>query len=279
MVETWATGRSAATAVGQAGWAVLADDVTVRYQTTDTTDAEGIVALEHMNLEVGAREFVSLIGPSGCGKSTFLLAVADLLPSAAVSGHIEVGGRAPRQARKENAFAFVFQQPVLLPWRSVLDNVRLPLEVVGKKKGAASPERTPESLIELVGLSGFGNVLPHELSGGMRQRAAIARALTLDPSILLMDEPFGALDEITRNRMNVELVNLWEKTQCAVMFVTHSISEAVYLSDRVVVLTNRLGRIQKVIEVDFPRPRDQQTKRTVEFLDKCNELHEALEGA
>ena len=236
--------------------------------------AKAVVALEGMDIEVGHNEFVSLIGPSGCGKSTFLKAVADLVPSKFVQGSIIVEGMTPAEARKRNTFAFVFQDPVLAPWRSVIQNVNLPLEIVDAKKFGGS--RSPQDLVELVGLQGFEAALPDALSGGMRQRVAIARALTLDPSVLLMDEPFGSLDELTRDRMQDELLNIWRSTTASVLLVTHSIPEAVYLSDRVVVLTSRPGRPSGTLEIPFPRPRRADLKRTVEFLDKENEVREML---
>jgi NitT/TauT family transport system ATP-binding protein len=237
--------------------------------------AKAVVALEGVNLAIGEQEFVSIIGPSGCGKSTFLKAVADLVPERYVQGTLLVGGVSPSEARRRNAFAFVFQDPVLAPWRSVLQNVNLPLEIV-TRSDKRSLHRSPRELVNLVGLHGFEDVLPGALSGGMRQRVAIARALTLEPSVLLMDEPFGALDELTRDRMHDELLKIWSATTASVVLVTHSIAEAVYLSDRVLVMSPRPGRLKGVVHTPFERPRDPEIKRTVAFLQKTNEVREML---
>jgi NitT/TauT family transport system ATP-binding protein len=236
---------------------------------------KAVVALEGMSLEVGRQEFVSIIGPSGCGKSTFLKAVADLIPERFVQGSLLVQGVSPSEARRRNAFAFVFQDPVLAPWRTVLQNVNLPLEIV-TRSDKRSPHRSPRELVNLVGLEGFEDTLPGALSGGMRQRVAIARALTLEPSVLLMDEPFGALDELTRDRMQDELLNIWATTDASVVLVTHSIAEAVYLSDRVVVMSSRPGRPKGTVSIEFERPRTAELKRSVEFLGKTNEVREML---
>jgi NitT/TauT family transport system ATP-binding protein len=236
--------------------------------------SKAVVALEGMDLDVAPNSFVSLIGPSGCGKSTFLKAVADLVPANSVQGSLSVEGVSPAEARRRNAFAFVFQDPVLAPWRSVIGNVNLPLEVVAPERRRHG--RTPTDLVELVGLKGFEDALPAALSGGMKQRVAIARALTLEPSVLLMDEPFGALDELTRDRMQDELLSIWHSTTASVLLVTHSIPEAVYLSDRVVVMSSRPGRPKGTIDIGFPRPRRASLKRTVEFLEKENEVREML---
>src|SRR2546426_12801579 len=192
-------------------------------------------ALRAVSLAVDAGEFVSIIGPSGCGKSSLLRIVGDLVDPSA--GTVRVNGKSARQARLDRDYGIVFQTPVLYEWRSVLENIRLPLEVVGRPR--AEREERPRALLRLVGLEGFANHYPWQLSGGMQQRVAIARALALNPSILLMDEPFGALDEITRERLNLELLNVWSETSATVLFVTHSIAEAVFLSSRVVVLSPR----------------------------------------
>jgi NitT/TauT family transport system ATP-binding protein len=237
---------------------------------------KAVVAVEDFSLDVAENEFICLIGPSGCGKSTLLKAIAGLLPERSVQGRITVNGGSPAQARRANAFAFVFQDPVLAPWRTVLANVQLPLEVVGRS-AATKGGRSPRELIELVGLRGFEHSLPDQLSGGMRQRVAIARALTLQPSVLLMDEPFGALDELTRDRMQAELLDAWTTTNAAVLLVTHSIIEAAFLADRVAVMTPRPGHLKAVIEVPFPRPRAPELKTQVQFLEKTNEIRAALE--
>jgi NitT/TauT family transport system ATP-binding protein len=236
--------------------------------------SRAVVALEGVDLSIRAGEFVALIGPSGCGKSSFLRAVADLLPPRTLQGELRVNGRSTQEARRHNAFAFVFQDPTLAPWRTVAQNVNLPLEVVPSERRSGS--RSPQELIDLVGLTGFEHVLPTTLSGGMRQRVAIARALTLEPSVLLMDEPFGALDELTRDRMHDELLGIWSTTTASVILVTHSIAEAVYLADRVVVMSPRPGRISKVIDVPFGRPRVPELKTTVEFLDATNAVRASL---
>lgn len=222
-----------------------------------------VPALDAVSLAVEPREFVSLVGPSGCGKSTLLRVVADL--QAPTSGSARVGGTTPRQARLARDIGFVFQDAALLEWRNILRNVELPLELAGMP----GPERQARArdLIELVGLAGFERALPRQLSGGMRQRAAIARALATHPRILLMDEPFGALDQITRDRLNMELVRICETTRATVLFVTHSIREAVLLSDRVIVMSPRPGRIVSAIAVDLPRPRTLETRDIPRYLD------------
>jgi NitT/TauT family transport system ATP-binding protein len=187
-----------------------------------------------------------------------------------------VNDKTPVEARRHNALAFVFQDAVLLPWRRVIDNVRLPLEIIPRERHATAAGRTPEEMVKLVGLDGFANALPRQLSGGMRQRVAIARALTMNPSILLMDEPFGALDEISRERMNLELLRIWGATETTVVFVTHSIPEAVFLSDLVAVMSSRPGRIKSLIPIGLPRPRDGQLKRTEAFLELENQVRDAL---
>jgi NitT/TauT family transport system ATP-binding protein len=216
-----------------------------------------------------------MIGPSGCGKSTLLKLAADVL--APTVGTIRVGGAPPAQARRAREFSIVFQNPVLLPWRSVQDNVSLALEIAGRPR--AERRRIAAEMIELVGLHGFERARPAQLSGGMQQRVAIARALTLEPMLLLMDEPFGAVDELTRDRLNDELLRIWERTQSAILFVTHSIEEAVYLSDRVVVLTRRPGRVATVLDVDLGRPRDLAMKRTEEAFRWEAQARLALEEA
>ncbi len=208
-------------------------------------------ALSDIQLAIGEGSFVALIGPSGCGKSTLLRILGDLL--APTEGSVTIGGNAPGQARLNREIGFVFQEAALLEWRRIRDNIALPLELRGV--GRAERERKADELIRLVGLDGFHNSWPRQLSGGMRQRAAIARALSTDPRILLLDEPFGALDQITRDRLNMELARIHEITGITVVLVTHSIREAVLLSDRIVVMTPRPGRISRIIDVDLPRPR------------------------
>jgi NitT/TauT family transport system ATP-binding protein len=222
-----------------------------------------LVALQGLDLTVRKGELVSLIGPSGCGKSTFLKAVADLLPEARTTGALSVNGVSPQEARRRNDFSFVFQAPTLLPWRTVRENVQLPLQVI--PKGAARGSVDIDGLLARVGLSDFGDLYPHECSGGMQQRVSIARALTLSPEVLLMDEPFGALDEITREQVNLELLDILGEDGPAVVLVTHSISEAVFLSDRVIVLTGRPGEVRAEIPIDLPKPRVPAVRRSPRF--------------
>ncbi len=227
-------------------------------------EPSGVVrALQDVSLEIRSREFVALIGPSGCGKSTLLRLIGDLLPPSA--GTVRVNGKTPRQARLARDYGIVFQQPVLYDWRTVCQNVQLPLEVMKVPK--AERRERAEALLELVGLADFGDRYPWELSGGMQQRVSIARALSFRPSVLLMDEPFGALDEMTRERLNRELLTIWAETATTVVFVTHSIAEAVFLSDRVVVMSPRPGRIETVVGVDLPRPRGPETREAPRFFE------------
>ncbi|MER3544278.1 MAG: sulfonate ABC transporter ATP-binding protein [Chloroflexota bacterium] len=234
--------------------------------------ANSITALHRVNLSIQPGEFVSLIGPSGCGKSTLLRLVADLLQP--TEGTIRVKGKTPRQARLDRDYGMVFQSPVLYDWRTVKRNVQLPLEIM--RYPPAERERLAEEMLALVGLAEFRNHRPWQLSGGMQQRVAIARALAFKPSILLMDEPFGALDELTRERMNYELLNIWGQTNTTVIFVTHSIPEAVFLSSRVVVMTPRPGKIEKVIPIDLPRPRTFETREQTRFFELVTEVRESL---
>jgi len=232
------------------------------------------VALQDADLEVRQGDFVSLIGPSGCGKTTLMRLIADLIEP--TTGTIDVAGKTPRQAREDREYGYVFQAPVLYEWRTVLANVTLPLEIMGYDK-ARRRERARE-LLKLVGLERFERSYPWQLSGGMQQRVSIARALAFDPKLLLMDEPFGALDEITREAMNLELLRLWQETKKTVVFVTHSIAEAVFLSTHIVVMTARPGRIREVIEVDLPHPRTPETRETPRFFELTTQVREALRG-
>jgi NitT/TauT family transport system ATP-binding protein len=230
------------------------------------------VALQGIDLRIGDREFVSLIGPSGCGKSTLLRLIADLtVPS---SGEITINGKPARRARLDRDYGMVFQAPVLFDWRTIDENVQLPLEVMGLPRGKRQ-ERSAE-MLSLVELSDFRRHHPWQLSGGMQQRAAIARALAFEPKLLLMDEPFGALDEMTRERMNDELLRIWERTGTTVVFVTHSIPEAVFLSSRVVVMSARPGRITHMVDIDLPRPRNDATRETERYFGLITEVREAL---
>jgi NitT/TauT family transport system ATP-binding protein len=234
--------------------------------------AAAVHALDDVSMAVAPGEFVSIIGPSGCGKSTLLRLVGDLAEPTA--GRIRINGKAPRDARLARDYGIVFQAPVLYEWRTVLENVRLPLEIVGRPR-AARDER-PLALLRLVALEEFRDHYPWQLSGGMQQRVAIARALVLEPAILLMDEPFGALDEMTRERLNLELLEACRATAATALFVTHSIAEAVFLSSRVVVMTPRPGRIERVIDVDLPRPRTEKTRALPRFFELITAVRAAL---
>ena len=241
-------------------------------KTWPAADGSETEALSGVDLDIAPGEFVSLIGPSGCGKSTLLRAIADLVrPSA---GEIRVNGKPPGQARLDHDYGMVFQAPVLFDWRTVEENVRLPLEILGRPK-AWSAERT-RAMLELVELEGFAGYRPYELSGGMQQRVAIARALSFEPRILLMDEPFGALDEMTRERLNDAVLRIWERTGTTIVFVTHSIPEAVYLSSRIVVMSARPGRIAGSVDVDLPRPRTDEVRETERFFGLITAVREIL---
>ena len=231
-------------------------------------------ALEAIDLAIAPGEFVSLIGPSGCGKSTLLRVIGDL--TTPTSGTVTVNGKPARQARLDRDYGIVFQAPVLFDWRSVHANVALPLEVKGVS--GADRDRRVQAMLELVELRDFARHYPYQLSGGMQQRVSIARALALEPSILLMDEPFGALDEMTRERMNSEVQRIWQQTGTTVVFVTHSIPEAVFLSSKVVVMSPRPGRIVRVIDVDLPRPRTDDTRETARYFELITEVRETLRG-
>jgi NitT/TauT family transport system ATP-binding protein len=233
-----------------------------------------ITALHDISLAIAPGEFVSLIGPSGCGKSTLMRLIGDLAQPS--SGSIHVKGKTPEQARIDRDYGIVFQAPVLYDWRTVRKNVELPLEVM-RRDGPARQERA-QAMLRLVGLQDFGDAYPWQLSGGMQQRVSIARALAFSPSILLMDEPFGALDEITRERMQAELLTIWggAESDTTVIFVTHSIPEAVFLSDRVVVMSPRPGRIERIVTIDLPRPRDIATRETPRFFDLVTDVRESL---
>ncbi len=237
-------------------------------------DGRMVEVMGPLDLSLKEGEFGALIGPSGCGKSTLLRMIADILPP--TSGTISIGGLTPDRARREHDIGFVFQDPTLLPWRSVIDNIRLPLEVVGKSGRLSGA--SPQELIDLVGLTGFEHARPAQLSGGMQQRAAIARALILSPRLLLLDEPFGALDEIVRYRMNLELLRIRAASKTTSLMVTHSIQEAVFMADRVFVLAARPGRIVDIVEVDLPRPRKLSQMNSPAFADAVNRVRTSLFG-
>ena len=232
----------------------------------------GVTALQGIDLEIGEREFVSLIGPSGCGKSTLLRIVGDLVEP--TSGQVVVNGKSARQARLDRDYGIVFQDAVLYDWRTVAKNIALPLELAGWN-GPRRAERVSE-MIELVELKGFESRHPWQLSGGMQQRVSIARALSFSPALLLMDEPFGALDEMTRERLNAELLRIWELSGSTVVFVTHSISEAVFLSTRVVVMSRRPGRIAAIVDVDLPQPRNADTREEPRFFELVTVVRDRL---
>ena len=237
--------------------------------------ANATLAIESVDLDIKEREFVSLIGPSGCGKSTLLRLAADLIEPS--GGSVLVNGKTPRQARLDRDYGFIFQSPTLFDWRTVWKNIALPLEIM-KIGGMTKAKRDEEieRLLHMVGLDGFESHHPYQLSGGMQQRVSLARALVFRPSILLMDEPFGALDEITRDRMNLELHRIWEETNTTILFVTHSIPEAVLLSGRVVVMTARPGRVQQIIPIDLPYPRTTEVEESTRYYELVTEVREAL---
>jgi NitT/TauT family transport system ATP-binding protein len=231
-----------------------------------------VLALTDVTLDIAPGEFVSLIGPSGCGKTTLLRLIGDLMQPTA--GRIQVGGKAPGDARRNRDYGLVPQAPVLYDWRTVIQNVELPLEIMNVPK--ADRRNRAAALLDLVGLSEFQQHYPWQLSGGMQQRVSIARALSFRPGILLMDEPFGALDEMTRERLNGELLTIWRETGTTIVFVTHSIAEAVFLSTRVVVMSPRPGRIAHVVPVDLPYPRDVDTRELPRYFELISEVREYL---
>ena len=237
-----------------------------------TTASETLLALDDVTLDVEHGEFVCLLGPSGCGKSTLLRIIGGLTEP--TDGSVTIGGHTPSDAQAEKELGYVFQDPSLMPWRTAEDNIRLPLQVNrAMNKDSAPPV---EELLTLVGLERFGHYYPSQLSGGMQQRVALARALAFGPSLLLMDEPFGALDEITRETMRYELMRIWNSDKKTVVFVTHSIAEAVTLSDRVVVLSGQPGRVKGVVDIELPRPRTADVESNRSFVDYANDLRKLL---
>ena len=252
----------------QAPIVISARDLGLTFETEDGQ----VEALRKVNLDIRKGDFVSLIGPSGCGKTTFLRIVAAL--DQPTSGHIDVNGMSPEEARLNRAYGYVFQAASLFPWRTIARNVRLPLEIMGYSKEEMT-ERVSK-VLELVHLSGFANKFPWQLSGGMQQRASIARALAFDADILLMDEPFGAIDEIVRDHLNEQLLELWHRTGKTIGFVTHSIPEAVFLSTRIVVMSSRPGQVVEVIDSPLPKERSLEIRDTPEFIEVAQRVRRGL---
>jgi len=259
-----------AVATGTRARALECRNVTVRFMS----ERHAVTALENISFALDAGGFLTLLGPSGCGKSTLLRVIADIIQP--TTGSINVLGRSPAAARQDREIGFVFQDACLLPWRNAIDNIRLPLEV-GRRRNLKPGSMGPQDLLELVGLSGWENALPHELSGGMRQRVSIARALLGGPKILLMDEPFGALDEITRDRLNAELLRIWAETGTTIIFVTHSIYEAAFLGQQVLMLAAHPGRVRELVDVKLPEPRRLAVRETPEFVALAAHLRAVLE--
>jgi len=249
---------------------IEAKDLDLTFQTNDGP----IHALSGVNLEIDKGEFVSFIGPSGCGKTTFLRCIAGL--EHPTGGTLSVNGLSPDDARKARSYGYVFQAAGLYPWRTIAGNIKLPLEIMGFPK--AEQDARVEKVLDLVDLAGFGKKFPWQLSGGMQQRASIARALSFDADILLMDEPFGALDEIVRDHLNEQLLQLWARTEKTIAFVTHSIPEAVFLSTKIVVMSPRPGRITDVIDSPLPRDRPLDIRDTPEFISIAHRVREGLKA-
>jgi NitT/TauT family transport system ATP-binding protein len=245
-------------------------NVEMRYQA-ETAD---VLALHQVSLDIAKGEFVSLLGPSGCGKTTLLRLMADLITP--TGGNITVAGKSAKEARLAQKYGIVFQSPVLYDWRKVKHNIMLPLELMGVRKPAR--EEKAQELLELVGLQGFADKYPWQLSGGMQQRVAIARALAMEPEILLMDEPFSALDEFTRERLNEELLSVWSKVKSTIVFVTHSIPESIFLSDRVFVLSPHPGRLSAVVDIPLPRPRTAGMRNSPQFFELVAHIRDSFEG-
>ena len=254
--------------ISQSQPVIEAKGLNLVFQTADGP----VQALKDVNLAIGAGEFVSFIGPSGCGKTTFLRAIAAL--EVPTGGTLTVNGMSPDEARRKRAYGYVFQAAGLYPWRTIAGNIKLPLEIMGFDRKAQDEQ--VERVLELVELKGFGKKFPWQLSGGMQQRASIARALAFDADILLMDEPFGALDEIVRDRLNEETLKLWARTGKTVGFVTHSIPEAVYLSTKIVVMSPRPGRITDVIDSPLPKERPLDIRDSREFIEIAHRVREGL---
>lgn len=263
-----ARGKQDPSALTQAASVVSARDLCLTYQANDAP----VHALSNVTLDVRKGDFVSFIGPSGCGKTTFLRVIADLEKK--TSGDITVNGMTPGEARQARAYGYVFQAPALYPWRTIEKNIALPLEIMSYP--ADDRKKRIAEALDLVSLSGFEKKFPWQLSGGMQQRASIARALAFDADLLLMDEPFGALDEIVRDHLNEELLKLWARTNKTICFVTHSIPEAVYLSTKIVVMSPRPGRVTDIIDSPLPRERPLDIRESPEFLEIAHRVREGL---
>lgn len=251
-----------------------AKDIEISLKNIGMEYQNGVTALTNVSIDIKKGEFVSLLGPSGCGKTTLLRIIADLLKP--TSGEVTVGGETPTEARLKRKYGIVFQSPVLYDWRTVKKNVMLPLEILKVPK--ADREERAMQMLELVGLTDFADRYPKQLSGGMQQRVGIARALAIQPAILLMDEPFSALDEFTREKLHEDLLRIWRKTDKTIVFVTHNIAESVFLSDRVCVLSPHPGRLSALIDIDLPRPRTAEIKNTIEFTDYVAKIRGSFEG-
>ena len=249
---------------------IIMKNIGMTYQTSTNTD---VTALTNVTMNIHKGEFVSLLGPSGCGKTTLLRIIADLLVP--TTGEITVGGETPKDARLKRKYGIVFQGAVLYDWRTVKKNIMLPLEIMHLPKRDC--EERAEKMLELVGLKDFAKHYPRQLSGGMQQRVGIARALAIQPEILLMDEPFSALDEFTREKLHEDLLHIWRKTNKTIVFVTHNIQESVFLSDRVCVLSPHPGRITALIDIDLPRPRTMEMKSTLEFTEYVAKIRSSFE--
>lgn len=250
---------------------IMLKNIGMVYRTNDGRD---VTALTGVTLDIEKGEFVSLVGPSGCGKTTLLRIIADLLTPS--SGDIKISGETPHDARLKRRYGIVFQNAVLYEWRTVKKNIMLPLEIMHIPLKEQS-ERA-EKMLELVGLTEFANHYPHQLSGGMQQRVGIARALAIQPEILLMDEPFSALDEFTREKLHIDLLKIWRKTNKTIVFVTHNIQESVFLSDKVCVLSPHPGRLSAVVDINLPRPRTMEMKSTSEFTELVTKVRNSFEG-
>ena len=250
---------------------IMLKDIGMVYKTNDGRD---VTALTGVSLDIQKGEFISLLGPSGCGKTTLLRIIADLLQP--TSGEISIAGESPRDARLSKKYGIVFQSPVLYDWRTVKKNIMLPLEIMHIPK--AEREDRAMKMLDIVGLTEFANHYPNQLSGGMQQRVGIARALAILPQILLMDEPFSALDEFTKEKLHEDLLRIWAKTNKTIIFVTHNIQEAIFLSSRICVLSPHPGRLSAVIDVDLPRPRTMDIKDTPEFTAYVAKVRNSFEG-